>query len=199
MRTSIKPHACCRYKQGPIDCILQLVKEHGLKPDDIENIDASILEAGFALVAEPRDLKLNPQSVVDAQFSLPFGAAIAILTGNAFLDKYSMEHVTNPAVKDLMRRIHCVRDPEIETEFPKKWVARVSLTARDGRVFETRIDYPKGDPENPLSWDEIIEKFTNLSGPVCGAGTRQDIIHMVRGLETIDDMKTLMQKLKCSA
>lgn len=199
MRTSIKPHACCRYKQGPIDCILQLVHEHDLGPDDIESIDASILEAGFALVAEPRELKLNPQSVVDAQFSMPFGGAIAILTGNAFLDKYSMEHISAPAVKELMQRINCVKDPEIETEFPRKWAAQVSITTRDGRQYHTRTDYPKGDPENPLSWDQIIQKFDSLTRPVCNAQARQDVIELVRGIENIDNTRTLMGRLKHSA
>ena len=66
MRTSIKLHACCRYKQGPIDCILKLVQENGLDAEAIEKVTVSILKAGFALVAEPRELKARPKTIVDA-------------------------------------------------------------------------------------------------------------------------------------
>jgi 2-methylcitrate dehydratase PrpD len=86
MRTSIKPHACCRYKQGPIDCLLQVMHEYNLNALDIKRVILGILKAGFPIVAEPKELKNNPRSVVDAQFSMPFGAAVAILYGKATYD-----------------------------------------------------------------------------------------------------------------
>ena len=92
MKTSIKPHACCRYKQGSIDCILGIVRDNDLTAEDIEKVEASILKAGAALVAEPRESKLSPESIVDAQFSMPFGAAVAIIHGRAFLDQYCAEN-----------------------------------------------------------------------------------------------------------
>ena len=98
MRTRIKPHACCRYKQGPIDCILKLVQENGLDAEAIEKVTVSIQKAGFALVAEPRELKARPKTIVDAQFSMPFGGAVAILKGNAFLDAYCLENIESPEV-----------------------------------------------------------------------------------------------------
>jgi len=98
MRTNIKPHACCRYKQGPIDCILKLVQEDGLTVEAIEKLTVSILKDGFALVAEPCTLKTRPKTIVDAEFSMPFGGAVAILKGNAFLDAYCLENIESPEV-----------------------------------------------------------------------------------------------------
>ena len=60
METSIKPHACCRYKQGPIDGILELVRENDLKPSDIEKVRLGILKVGFPIVAQPEEQKRNP-------------------------------------------------------------------------------------------------------------------------------------------
>ena len=119
MNTSIKPHACCRYKQGAIDCILQIVEDNRLVPEDIEHITVSILKAGFALVADPPDFKCHPASIVDAQFSMPFGAAIAVAKKNAFLDQYCLENISSEEIKRLMLRVSCVEDPEIEKDFQK--------------------------------------------------------------------------------
>ena len=183
MRTRIKPHACCRYKQGPIDCILKLVQENGLDAEAIEKVTVSILKAGFALVAEPRELKARPKTIVDAQFSMPFGGAVAILKGKAFLDEYCLENIQSPEVQQLMQRFECVHDPEIEPEFPRKWPAKVEILTKAGRRFSTRLDYPKGDPENPLSWDELIDKFHRLTAGVFPKDQRQGLIAHVRSLE----------------
>ncbi|MEE4164693.1 MAG: hypothetical protein V2I35_01750 [Desulfocapsaceae bacterium] len=195
MKTSIKPHACCRYKQGPIDCILRIMEEHQLSAKAIEKITISVLKAGFALVADPADFKRNPASIVDAQFSMPFGAAIAVLHGNASLDQYCLEHIKSPAVKEIMSRVYCVEDPLIEEEFPKKWPAHVEIVTVDGKKYCAAIDYPKGDPENPLSWDEIILKFKNLVAPVLSTDKQDHIIHQVRELETMSDLSEFMDGL----
>ncbi len=195
MRTSIKPHSCCRYKQGPIDGILKIVRENNLDTSQIEKVTVGILKAGFALVAEPESQKSNPKSVVDAQFSMPFGAAVAILNGKATLDEYTMENVNSARVKELMDKISCVKDPELEKEFPKKWPASVTLQTKDGKTYLTRIDFPKGDPENPLTWDELIDKFRNLIAPVFFDARQNEIIVRVRSLENEKDLKTFSMLL----
>jgi 2-methylcitrate dehydratase PrpD len=196
MQTSIKPHACCRYKQGPIDCILEIVKENRLKPDDIEKVTAAVLKAGFALVAEPQTVKRNPKTTVDAQFSMPFGAAVAIVKGNAFLEAYCMENIASPEIRDMMARVECVQDPELETGFPRKWPAVVDIETRDGRRYRARLDYPKGDPENPLSWEELIDKFMRLTATVFPKAKSRKIVDAVRRLEHIVDISELMELLR---
>ncbi|MBT8361667.1 MAG: MmgE/PrpD family protein [Desulfobacterales bacterium] len=196
MNTSIKPHACCRYKQGAIDCILQIVNDNELLPDDIERVQVSILKAGFALVAEPPDKKMNPSSVVDAQFSMPFGAAVAIVNGSAFLDQYSLENVSSPGIRELMPRVFCTEDPEIEKEFPQKWPAKVEITSKVGKKYFARLEYPKGDPENPLTWNEIISKFASLATTVFSRNVCSDIVTQVRGLENMTEVVELINQLK---
>lgn len=195
MKTSIKPHACCRYKQGPIDCILQLVTENNLQPEDIDHVEIGVLDAGFALVAEPKEHKLNPQSIVDAQFSMPFGAALAILRRDAFLDRYTLAEISNVEVKDLMKRISCVRDPDLNREFPKKWPARVEIKTVTGRTLDYHLEHPKGDPENPLSWEELIEKFNSLAVEVVGPTKCERIVRLVRQLDQLDDMAAFIDEL----
>jgi 2-methylcitrate dehydratase PrpD len=195
LRTSIKPHACCRYKQGPIDGILKIVRENKIDASQIEKVILGILEAGFALVAEPEEQKSDPKSIVDAQFSMPFGAAVAILHGKATLDEYTLESINSARVRELMGKISCVRDPELEKEYPKKWSASVTLLTKDGKAYSTRIDYPKGDPENPLTWDELIDKFRDLISPVLGEARQNEIIERVKSLEKEQDLKAFSMLL----
>jgi 2-methylcitrate dehydratase PrpD len=195
MNTSIKPHACCRYKQGPIDGILKIMRKNNLDAAQIRNVSLGILEAGFALVAEPKEQKSNPKSVVDAQFSMPFGAAVAMLHGKATLDEYTLENIKSAQVKAMMDKIFCVMDPDLEKEFPKKWPASVTIQTQDGKAYSTRVDYPKGDPENPLTWDELIDKFKNLMSPVYSDARQTQIIDNVRSLEQMTDVDELSMLL----
>jgi 2-methylcitrate dehydratase PrpD len=114
---------------------------------------------------------------------MPFGGAVAILKGNAFLDEYCIENIQSPRVKQLMQRFECVHDPEIEPEFPRRWPAKVEILTKEGKRFSTRLDFPKGDPENPLSWDELIDKFHRLTAGVFPKDQRQRLIAHVRNLE----------------
>ena len=197
MKTSIKPHACCRYKQGPIDCILKIMKRDDLKTSDIARINVGVLKAGFSLVVEPEEAKCNPKNIVDAQFSMPFGAAVAAIFGKASLDEYTHENIRSPDVIRIMENVHCVADEVLEMEFPKKWPAFAEIQTKSGKTCSARIDYPKGDPENPLTWEELIEKFSNLVSPIYSEEKISHIIDTIRTLEketSLDRLGELLLK-----
>jgi 2-methylcitrate dehydratase PrpD len=189
LRTSIKPHACCRYMQPPIDAILKIVKENNLPPEKVEKVRVGILRAGAQLIAEPLEEKYTPQSIVDAQFSMPFGAAIAILYRKAGLGEFHLSKIRSEEVKRMMRRVECVTDPDLEKTFPKQWCATAEIFIKDGQRYFTKVEYCKGDPENPLSWEELIAKFHDLSGRFLTKKRRLKIIDQVRNFEEIRDLK----------
>lgn len=199
LKTSIKPHACCRYNQGAIDCIRALAEGHQLKAEDIVEITVSILDAGFALVADPIDQKRNPQSVVDAQFSMPFGAAIAVHYGDAFIDRYTVEEIERPEIKDLMQKVVCVRDPVLNDNFPAQWPARVIIETRDGSTLKKDLTFPKGDPENPLSWDELIDKFKALASEVMPDSKCGEIVEMVRDIDKENNLAVVMNSMRTTS
>ncbi len=195
VKTSIKPHACCRYKQGPIDGVLRIMQENNLKPEDVKQVTLGILQAGFPIIAEPRELKYNPRTLVDAQFSMPFGAAVAILYGKASLSEYTQENIASARVKEMMKRVSCIEDPELEVAFPRQWPASVELITEDGREFSVRIDYPKGDPENPLTWEELLGKFDGLTSAIYPTKRREEIVSRVQALEQEPSVKEFCQLL----
>lgn len=182
-RTSIKPHACCRYNQAPIDGVLRLVSLHNIAPDDIDEINIGMLNVGFPIVAEPVTQKRRPASVVDAQFSVHFAVAVAVLNRQVGLSEYQVENLHAPEIIALMDRVTCEPAPDLDALFPQQWSARVEIVLRDGRRYEDTINYPKGDPENPLSWDELHDKFMELVSDIGATERTAQTLALARRLD----------------
>lgn len=176
LRTSIKAHACCRYKQAPIDSIIALMQSHGLREADVDSVTIDVLDAGWNIIVEPEERKRAPHSVVDAQFSMPYGAAIAMLYERASPAEYRPELLTDAAVQRAMAKVRCRRNPALDAEFPALWPAIVSLRTTDGRDLSLRTDHPKGDPENPLSPLEMEAKFRTLTADVLAESAQDRMI-----------------------
>jgi 2-methylcitrate dehydratase PrpD len=179
LHTAVKPHACCRYMQGPIDAILEIVRQHGIQPRRIHQIEIAVLEAGWDIVVEPRAKKYHPESVVDAQFSMPFGAAVAVMYGAAGLDQFTLNNIHSARIHEMMGKVVMVKDIRIEENYPREWPARVEIRLKDGARHEKFVRYPKGDPQNPLTWDEMAAKFRALASPAISADRCGEIIEQV--------------------
>jgi 2-methylcitrate dehydratase PrpD len=195
MRVSIKPYACCRYNHGLIDCALALRQEHGLQPEDVEAIRLGVLSGGALLVAEPIEQKRAPRAVVDAQFSAPFAAAVALVHGAAALPQYSQASVDHPAVRALMARTECFRDPSLDAVYPRQWPARIELRLRDGRTVSTRVEHAKGEPENPVPRDELIAKFTSLVSHRLSDAEAAELARRILRLEELSAVGEVMAML----
>ena len=89
----------------------------------------------------------------------------------------------------MMRRVECVKDPDLEKTFPKQWGATAEIFTKDGERYFAKVAYCKGDPENPLSWEEMIEKFHDLSSRLMTKERRLKIVDQVRSLEAIRNLR----------
>jgi 2-methylcitrate dehydratase PrpD len=185
LRTSVKPHACCRYMQGPIDAILALVHEHNIRPAQVRQIEVAVLEAGWPLVVEPRAQKYKPQSVVEAQFSMPYGAAVAVIDRAAGFDQFSEARLQSNDVRKFLGKVVMIKRLDFEEHFPEEWRAIAIIHLQDGRSFENMIRHPKGDPKNPLTWPELIAKFRALAGAVLPPDRWEKIVFLVKAGESL--------------
>jgi 2-methylcitrate dehydratase PrpD len=163
LRTGIKPHACCRYLQAPIDGMIELATANDIHPEQVERVEVAVLEAGWPLVCEPRERKYSPSNAVDAQFSMPFGSAVALTYRAAGLDQFTDDNFRSPQIRGLMGKVVMTKDIRIEKNFPAEWPAYVLVELKNGKKFEKYVRFPKGDPENPLSWEELSAKFRSLA------------------------------------
>jgi 2-methylcitrate dehydratase PrpD len=188
LRTSIKPHACCRYMQSPIDGLIELAVKHDIHPEQVARVEVAVLEAGWPLVCLPRKRKYAPTNVVDAQFSMPYGAAVALTYRAAGLDQFTDEYFHSPQIKSLTGKVVLQKDKRIEKNFPEEWPAIVQIHLKNGKHFEKRVRYPKGDPENPLTWQELSAKFHSLASRVFPKTRCGQIIAAVREMKSPADL-----------
>jgi 2-methylcitrate dehydratase PrpD len=163
MRTGVKPHACCRYAQGPIDAVLALRAAHAIEPETVARVEVGLVAAAFPIICEPAEQKRAPASIVDMQFSLPFSVAVALARGSASPAEFSLETLADARVTGLAGRVEAVRDAELDARFPRVWPTWVRIHLRDGRELVERVTHPTGDPEHFLSHEALAAKFRRLA------------------------------------
>lgn len=191
--TGIKPYACCRYNQAPVDGLLALKKEHGLRAGDVESIDVAIATTGHALVAEPPERKRKPSNPVEAQFSLPYSAAVALCAGEAGPDQYLEPWLSNGDVLDLAGRVNVGSDAEIDAKFPAKWPVKIEVKTRDGRTLDYAADDCLGDPDKPLTDEGLADKFQKLTKGAIRERSADELIAKIRGLASETDAGSVMR------
>jgi 2-methylcitrate dehydratase PrpD len=94
--------------------------------------------------------------------------------------------------RQLMEKIKIVSDPDLTGAYPRKWPARVTITLKNGRKLDGANEYPKGDPENPLSERELISKFKHLTEGTLSSLQADAIIDRVMNLESVGDVNELL-------
>jgi 2-methylcitrate dehydratase PrpD len=187
--TYVKVHGGCRGNHAPTDVILSLVKEHKIMPDQIQEVRVKI--DSVTMIAEIH----HPVSGIQAQFSIPFSIAVAILDGNASLYQFTDEKVNDPRVRELMGRVSVELDKGLDKDYPHKRGSHGEIVLKDGRRLVSSIDIARGEPESPLTVEEIKEKFILLTRDVLGKRT-EEVCDLVMGMEGLNDIGQLIRKLK---
>lgn len=153
---SIKPYASCRHTHPAIDAALALrPRLHGRSPTHIQ-LDA--YQAALDLCDNP-----DPQTSYAAKFSLHYCVASALVRGHVGLEDFSLEAIQETAVRQLLPLFTTSVDPGFEAAYPVQWPVRLCVTLDDDAVLETAVTHPKGDPENPLTQQELEAKFRQLA------------------------------------
>ena len=179
---SYKPYPSCRHTHHAIDAVLKIVTEHPLKMDEIQSIECRTYSAATRLLQDP-----TVRDTTSAKFSLPFCIAMAVKDRFVGLDSFLPAAFRNPEVQDLMGRIDVVVDPDLERQYPDKWSARIEIVTRAGVRFAEFVDTPKGDPENPMSLSEIVEKYLDLSKGAAES-FRQSALQKAMNLQQVENM-----------
>ena len=134
----------------------------------------------------------RPADVVAAQMNGSYAAAVTLLDGDAFVDQFREERLTDPAVLDLASRISFEFDPEIENGgLNLRHASRLMARTTDGSTLEAYNAQRPGGPGNEIPPARIVAKFEQLAAPVAGAARAQKIIDLVMALESISDLNQL--------
>lgn len=189
-RTYIKMHAGCRHIHAPIDAALHIVNGNGINWRDIEQIRVRTYSVALDLQIE------EPKTGDEAKFNIPFGIAVALVHGNAFVDRFTDQDLEDTRIQRLMRTVVVEHDPELDRDYPVKRGARVEIATKGGSVFWHTVDLARGEPECPYSRSEIEDKFKYLTSGIIDWDVGQRIIGFVNRLETTQEISSLFVWLK---
>ena len=154
----MKTYAACRHTHPAIEAALTLRNKYGISPQDIASVEVET----YKLAVAGHD-HTDILGISSAKMSIPFSVALALCTGSAGMEAFNEKNVTDETILSLTKRVSVLENEELSSLVPKKRASILHITLFDGRVLTHRIDYPKGEPENPLTDKEIEEKFMELS------------------------------------
>lgn len=190
MENSFKIHASCRHTHHAIDLIVAMMREQKISWRQIEKVCVRTYQVALTITDNP-----DPASVYAAKFSLQYCVALALVKGSAGLHDFSEEALYDPVIREVMQRVQVCVDPDIHARYPQKWEASVELDLADGSTVCKHAEYPKGDPENPVTYAEIVQKFQALT-----AEQPRDIVQhhlqMIEQLEHVSDVTMLFAQMK---
>jgi 2-methylcitrate dehydratase PrpD len=184
-----KPYPCCHYNHAYLDCALELRRAHALAPEAIAAVECRVPAGQVPIVCEPRAAKLRPRTAYDAQFSLPYSVASALLDGRVGLDTYAPARLTEPARLALAERVTHVVDPD--STFPRGFPGWVRIRLVDGRTLEARAPDGRGSRSRPLPPEAIVEKFRDNAARAVAPARVAEIERTVMMLETLTDLRAL--------
>ena len=191
LKIAVKPYPSCRYGHAPLDGILALARQNGIRAEEVEEVVVGLPEPGWKLIGDPEPAKQAPKSVVDGQFSMAFCAAVALRSGGFGWDDYA-RHLGDPATLELCKRVRAWVDPRAQADFQKNMSGSVRIKTRRGR-YETYVQVAKGEPENFLSAAELRAKFDGLAGPYLSARRRDELAGALLSLEQAKDIGALLR------
>jgi 2-methylcitrate dehydratase PrpD len=168
-RIGFKPYPCCHYNHAYIDCALRLRREHGLSAEQVASVECLVPAAEVPIVCEPRAVKIAPRTTYEAQFSLPYVVAAALVDGRVGLDTFTSERLHDEQVLGLAARVEHAVDPA--STFPNGFPGWVRVRLADGRVLEAREPDGRGSMARPLPSGAIVEKFRENAASVLPRST----------------------------
>ncbi|MCZ8408894.1 MmgE/PrpD family protein [Achromobacter dolens] len=174
--TSFKFHASCRHTHPAADALQQVLREHKLAESDIARVVAHVHQGAIDVLGPVVD----PRTVHQSKFSMGTVLGLIARQGRAGLPEFDAA-LDDPAVADFRGRVTMELDPEVDGAYPQRWIGKVTVHTRDGRVLHGRVDEPKGDPGNTLSRDEIETKTLSL-GRYADAATEAELRGLIKAI-----------------
>lgn len=186
MNLSYKPYPCCRFDHTAIDAALDVRRQMSGDVSDVRTISARVNKQAFEAVCTPIAMRKAPETIVQAQFSIPFTVACALVKGSVGLVDFTEAGLRNAAVRALAQKVDARIDETIERDWSRK-ISPTHLVVETGRgTFEARVDYPRGHAAAPMSTADFERKMAGcleISGVRWPADTIGRLRAAIDGLE----------------
>jgi 2-methylcitrate dehydratase PrpD len=181
-----KLYSSCSFTHPGLDALLSLAREHALAPSDVKEIILRFPISGKHMI-DDNELKSHC-----AQYILPVG----LVFGQVMIDDILQDRKKNPEVARLSANTRMAADPELEKHWPERYASIVEVTTTDGRRLSCRVDHAKGTMENPLTPEEIHQKYLKLATTVTTAAHAEQIAEVVGQIDRQPDVTRLAALLR---
>jgi 2-methylcitrate dehydratase PrpD len=189
-----KPYSSCRFTHHLIDGVLQLVHAHGIQARDVVKVECRI-----APIANQVLIYHRPHTALEGKFSMEYCVARALLDREVRLDHFTDEQVCQKEIQDLIPKITPVQvDLKAEDSFEKGEAlppAEIVIKLKNGELFSRRVTTPKGDPGNPMTTEELTDKFKDCARRVLPLEEIDQTLQLFLELEALPNMWPLMERL----
>jgi len=194
-----KLHSCCAHTHTAVDVALDIRRRRGWSArdalDSTARVELETYASGYEIVKDP-----NPTTPYRAQFSMAYCVAAALLEGNVGLQQFGAERFGDDGVVDadiaaLLPRIRVSVRDDLTRKYPAQWSTHVRVALRDGSEERGASDYPRGNPENPVSTQVLEEKFLELVGPRYNDRFARQALAAVRSAAECSDMSEVFARL----
>ncbi|MFH1212790.1 MAG: MmgE/PrpD family protein, partial [Candidatus Neomarinimicrobiota bacterium] len=173
---------------------LKLVNEHDIIPKDIDEVIITTIARACDILFDPH--KYEPDSRETADHSLPYCIAAAIVDRQVIVNSFSDEKLHDPRIREVIHKIKGEASLEFEKMFPAKQPSKVVIRTKDGKTVSQYLEYPKGDPREPMTDEDIAMKFNALSAAVLTPNRQAEIREAIVKLESFGSVADFMNLLK---
>ena len=176
-----------------ISCALKVMRDNNLNYKDIKEVKVTAFAQAYDILFDPA--KYRPESRETADHSLPYCLAVAIVDQKITTQSFSEEKLKDPAVFEVIDKIKGEPSLEFEKMFPAKQPSKVVITTNDGKSYEEYMEYPKGDPREPMTLEDLENKFSGLAAGILSLKRQAEIKDLIFNCETVsaqDFMKKLI-------
>ena len=184
-----KPYPVCRWAQPAAEASLFVSRKHGFGHDEVDSIEVHTFHEGCRLATR------RPADTEQAQYSLPFPVAAALVFGKLGPSEVGGDALNDERVLRLSDSIVLTEHQPYNDQFPAERLAHVSVKLKSGEVHVSDTHTARGDPEDPLSWQEIEDKYYSLCDPVIGRARAQRILNTVIDGSKFPDLASLLADL----
>jgi 2-methylcitrate dehydratase PrpD len=189
----IKPYPSGGPSHKSVTAILELIHKYRIRAEDVAEVECQV---SSYLVQHFGHYK-RPENASQARFSIHYAMAAALTDGALTLKQFTDEKVTSPEIKNLMSKVKLVEidyEPkEGETHSDPPQIVIVKL--QNGNTYSYQAPFAKGEPRNPMSLEEIVDKFHDCAGRVLSRSDTDEAVDLILKLETLPDVTALMQIL----
>lgn len=191
---SFKPYACCKHAHAAIFAGTVLRKECDL--GEMQEITVEVNDITDSLINNAA-----PQTPYGCKFSIQYCLACALVYGEVGIEHFTPQGIEDTAIRDVIKKIKVERSAEIEqikADDPTKLASRVHIVKKNGETLAKLVEYPKGDPANTMTIEEIRAKYDSLAVPIIGAQAAAEIAELILHLDTENAPGEVLQKIALS-